>query len=285
VKLVTLLASTTLALALGGAPGAVAAADTPPSPVLAATAVAPQLSSIWNFRDVAGDGVKLSAGATMTTGVVYRSGQLQGLSDTDAATLVGLGITDLYDFRSAKAAGTSPDRVPAGITYSRIDVFARHSSSYRGRTAAAARAHMRAMNRAFVTDSAQRKRIGQALTAIAAASGPVLIHCAAGKDRTGWVSAMLMRIAGAGRKTIVAQYLLSNTYRKAVIDSRVTAARRTSARKAAIVSELERVRPSYLQAGLDKAAARYGSLSGYLTKGLKLSAHTVATLRAKLRRA
>ena len=50
---------------------------------------------------------------------------------------------------------------------------------------------MRAMNRAFVTDSAQRKRIAQVLRAISKADGPVLIHCTAGKDRTGWVSAML----------------------------------------------------------------------------------------------
>jgi len=285
VKLLSVVATAALSVALVGAPGPISVAQPSPAAAPAPAAVAPKLASIWNFRDVAGTGVPLSGGATMATGVVYRSGQLKGITADDAATLVVLGIGDIYDLRSRSAARKSPDPVISGIAYSRIDVFSGHSKSYKGRTAAGARAYMRAMNRAFVTDSAQRSKIAKVLTAIAGASGPVLIHCAAGKDRTGWVSAMLQTIAGAGRKAIVGQYVLSNTYRKALIETRVAAARRTSARKAAIVGEQERLRPSYLEAGLDKAAARYGSLSRYLTKGLKLPAATIALLRAKLRQA
>ena len=283
-KLVSILATAALSVALVGAPVSSSVAQTP-AVVPAAAAAAPKLASIWNFRDVAGDGLSLSGGATMITGVVYRSGQLKGLSDADAATLVRLGITDIYDLRSATAAKASPDPVPSGVTYHRIDVFAGHSKSYKGKTAAGARAYMRAMNRAFVTDSTQRSRIAQALRAISKASGPVLIHCAAGKDRTGWLSAMLQSIAGANRATVKGEYLLSNTYRKDLIDSKVAAARKISATRAAIVSEQERLRASYLEAGLDKAVAKYGSLHKYWTKGLKLSSTTIATLRAKLRQA
>jgi protein tyrosine/serine phosphatase len=283
VKLVSILATATLSVALVGVPVSASVAQTPT--VVPAAAPAPKLTSIWNFRDVAGAGLPLSHEATMTTGVVYRSGQLKGLSDADAATLVGLGITDIYDLRSATAAKTSPDAVPKGVTYHRIDVFAGHSKSYKGRTAAGARAYMRAMNRAFVTDSRQRSRIAQALRAISRADGRVLIHCAAGKDRTGWLSAMLKSIAGANRTTIKREYLLSNTYRKDLIASKVAAARKISATRAAIVSEQEKLRPSYLEAGLDKAVAKYGSLHKYWARGLKLSATTIATLRAKLRQA
>jgi protein tyrosine/serine phosphatase len=284
VKLVSILATATLSVALVGVPVSASVAQTPAA-VPAVAAPAPQLTSIWNFRDVAGAGLPLSHGATMTTGVVYRSGQLKGLSDADAATLVGLGITDIYDLRSATAAKASPDAVPKGATYHRIDVFAGHSKPYKGKTAAGARAYMRAMNRAFVTDSKQRSRIAKALRAISRADGRVLIHCAAGKDRTGWLSAMLQSIAGANRATIKGEYLLSNTYRKDLIDSRVAAARKISATRAAIVSELELLRPSYLETGLDKAVAKYGSLHKYWTRGLKLSVTTIATLRAKLRQA
>ncbi len=280
-----ILAAATLSVALVSAPGQVAVAQTPPAASHAAVVVAPTLISVWNFRDVAGSGLALSGGATMATGVVYRSGQLEGLSEADAATLVGLGITDIYDLRSAAAAKGSPDLVPSGVTYHRIDVFAGHAKSNKGRTTARARAHMRAMNRAFVTDATQRSRIAKALRAISQADGPVLIHCAAGKDRTGWLSAMLQSIAGANRATIKAEYLLSNTYRAALIEEKVAAARKISARKAAIVSEQELLRPSYLEAGLDKAVAKYGSLHKYWAKGLKLSAATIAALRAKLRQA
>ncbi len=283
-KLVSIVAAATLSVALVGAPGPVAVAQVPAGAPAAAVG-APTLTSVWNFRDVAGSGLPLSDGKTMTTGVVYRSGQLKGLSDADAATIVGLGITDIYDLRSATAARNSPDPVPSGVAYHRIDVFAGHSKSYKGKTAAGARAYMRAMNRAFVTDSKQRSRIAQALRAIAKADGPVLIHCAAGKDRTGWLSAMLQSIAGANRATIKGEYLLSNTYRKDLIDSKVAAARKISAARAAIVSEQEKLRPSYLESGLNKAVAKYGSLRKYWTKGLKLSSTTIATLSAKLRQA
>jgi protein-tyrosine phosphatase len=276
VKFTRILATATLAVALVAGP--VSAPD--------AAMAAPKLTSIWNFRDVAGNGVPLSGGATMNSGVVYRAGQLKGLSDADAATLVALGITDIYDLRSATAAKASPDPVPSGITYHRIDVFSGHSKSYKGKTAAGAHAYMKAMNRAFVTDGAQRKKIAAALKAIAGATGPVLIHCAAGKDRTGWVSAMLQAIAGARTATTIRhEYLLSNTYRKALIDAKVKAARKISTARAAIVRAQEHLEWSYLKAGLDKAVAKYGSLSGYWTKGLQLSPATLTALRAKFRQA
>lgn len=285
-KLTRVVAAAALAVALVATPAPVSIAKGSPAVAPVVAVAAPQLTSIWNFRDVAGDGLPMPGGATMATGVVYRSGQLENLNAEDAATLVGLGITDIYDLRSASAAKKSPDPVVTGIVYHRIDVFSHHYKSYKGKTAAGARAHMRAMNRAFVTDPAQRKKIGQVLKAIAAASGPVLIHCAAGKDRTGWVSAMLQEIAGATTwRTVSDQYLLSNTYRAELIESKVDAARKVSATRAAIVSEQEKLRSSYLKAGLDKARAKYGNLHHYWTKGLGLSAATIAALRAKLRQA
>jgi protein-tyrosine phosphatase len=287
VKLLSVVATATLSVALVGAPVSVSVAQTPPSAVPAAAAAAPKLTSIWNFRDVAGTGLPLSGGATMTTGVVYRSGQLHGLSDADLLTLQkDLGITAIYDLRSKGAAKATPDRAIAGAPATVFDVFAGHNKAYKGKTAAGARAYMRSMNRQFVTDAAQRKNIARVLRAIAGATGPVLIHCAAGKDRTGWVSAVLQQIAGASRNTIVSEYKLSNAYRKDLIKKRVADALRTSgARKAGIVKELEFNRRSYIEAGLNKASSKYGSFHRYLTRGLKLSDATIATLRAKLRQA
>ena len=284
-KLVSILATATLSVALVGVPSSTSVAQTP-AVVPAAAAAAPKLASIWNFRDVAGDGLSLSNGATMMKGVVYRSGQLNGLSDADKATLEGIGITAILDLRSKTAASKTADPVVAGAPATVFDVFAGHNKSFKGKTAAGARAYMRSMNRQFVTDAKQRKNIAKVLTAITAATGPVLIHCAAGKDRTGWVSAVLQQIAGASRKTIVAEYVLSNTYRAALINKRVASALKAHGRTAAaIVKEQEKLRPSYLEAGLDKVKSRYGSFRSYLTKGLGLSTVTIATLRAKLRQA
>jgi len=283
VKLVTGVVGLALSAALLTVPATSAVARPAPQAV-PSVAVSPQLASIWNFRDVAGSGVVLADGSRMATGWVYRSGRLAGLSATDAASLSSLGITDIYDLRTPSAARSVPDPVVAGTTHHLIDVFAGHHKGFKGSSTRAARAYMRGMNRAFVTSAAQRKRIALVLTGIANSTTPVLLHCTEGKDRTGWVSAMLLKVAGAGRATIIDQYLLSNTYRRQLIAERVAAARAAhGTRRAAVVSELETLRASYLEAGLDKAVAKYGSLTGYLTKGLKLAPATIARLRAHLR--
>lgn len=282
-KLIPGVVTLALSAALVAVPASTSVAQ--PAPAAAPTAaVAPRLASIWNFRDVAGTGVVLADGTTMATGWVYRSGRLAGLSAEDSATLSSLGITDIYDLRTPGAARSAPDPAVAGATHQLIDVFAGHHKGFKGSSTKAARAYMRGMNTSFVTSAAQRKRIARVLTAIANATNPVLLHCTEGKDRTGWVSAMLLKVAGADRATIINQYLLSNTYRAQLINDRVTAALAAhGSRRAAIVSELETLRGSYLEAGLNKAAAKYGSVTRYLTRGLKLSTATIAKLREHLR--
>jgi protein tyrosine/serine phosphatase len=277
------LAAAALSLALVAAPVSTPVAAAAPAASPSYTSV-PQLTSIWNFRDVAGDGVVLADGTTMATGWVYRSGKLNGLSAKDLAVLTGLGVSAIYDLRSTSVVRSVPDPAVAGAPHHTIDIFAGHHKGFKGSTTAAARAYMRSMNRAFVNDSAQRNRIAKVLRAVANATGPVLIHCTEGKDRTGWVSSMLLKIAGADRATSIDQYLLSNSYRSQLIADRVAAALAAKgAKRAAIVTELETLRASYLEAGLDRATAKYGSLSGYLTKGLKLSSATIAKLRNHLR--
>jgi protein-tyrosine phosphatase len=55
-----------------------------------------------------------------------------------------------------------------------------------------------------------RERFGQALAAVADADGTVVVHCMGGKDRTGLVAALLLRLAGVSRETIGADYSLSS---------------------------------------------------------------------------
>src|SRR6266545_4472656 len=59
--------------------------------------------------------------------------------------------------------------------------------------------------------------VGAAFRAIAGAGGrPVLFHCSAGKDRTGWLSAVLLELLGIDRSVIVKDYLATNGYAHAV---------------------------------------------------------------------
>ena len=271
-----------------GTPSAPAPQGTPTTPS-ATPSPAPDLAvdSVSNFRDVAGAGTGLAVadGGRMARGVVFRSGKLQGLSPADKRALVAAGVTDIYDLRTDEVAKRSPDPAVGKATYHLINVFAVRSrvSPFPASVRAAERERQQ-LNRDFVADAKQRQRIGLLLRGMADARGPVIIHCTEGKDRTGWVSAMLQLIAGVDRETVVAEYLISNDRRAEIIDRGVAQARKARGRTGAEITRLRLiVAESYLQAGLDELTARYGDLHGYLTDGLGLDEPTIERLRARLR--
>jgi len=247
-------------------------------------AVPLQLSSITNFRDVAGEGLALPGGKHMATGVVYRSAALKGLSAKDAKALRKAGVGEVLDLRTDYVAAHSPDPAIKGVAHHVVNIFAvTRTTSVRYRTVAAAQAHMRQMNVDFVDVAAQRRKIAKALTLIAAADGPILFHCTEGKDRSGWISALLQLTAGASRAEVTTEYLKSNEFRAGLIDAAYRAKLKSSGRTAADVERaLMKVRSDYLGAGLDELKARYGDIGGYLSKGLGLSAATVQRLRDRL---
>jgi protein-tyrosine phosphatase len=243
-----------------------------------------KLTSITNFRDVAGEGIALPSGRHMATGVVYRSAMLKGLSAEDAQALRKAGVAEVIDLRTDYVAARSPDPAIEGVAHHLVNIFAvTRTSSAQYRTVAAARARMRQMNVDFVDVAAQRRKIAEALTLIAAADGPILFHCTEGKDRSGWISALLQLTAGASRAEVTSEYLKSNEFRAELIDAAYRETLKSSGRTAADVKRaLMRVESDYLGAGLDELKARYGDIDGYLTKGLGLSESTVQRLIERL---
>jgi len=263
-------------------PSAVATASTP-SP-RATNAPALRIGSVSNFRDVAGAGLPLGDGGTMATGVVYRSAKLSTLSAADRRRLAKAGLSLVIDLRTTAVVRNAPDPSIAGARYELVNIYGTpRSPRLASRTPAAAKAYMRSLNVGFVADAGQRSRIADALRLIARADGPVVIHCTEGKDRTGWVSAVLQLAAGADRDTVMEEYLRSNTYRADEIDSAVRSARRAGGTQEALTTQaLLTVDASYLAAGLDELDRRYGDIDSYLSDGLGLSKATIAALRARL---
>ncbi len=254
------------------------------TPTPTSSAVTLKLTSVTNFRDVAGTGIALPGGKQMATGVVYRSAMLGGLSARDAKLLTKAGVGEIIDLRTDYVAAHSPDPTIKGVKHHVVNIFAvRRTTSVRYRTVSAAQAHMRQMNLDFVDVAAQRRQIAKALTLIAAADGPVLFHCTEGKDRSGWIAALLQLNAGVSRAEVTAEYLRSNDFRSELINAAYRAKLKASGRTAADVQRaLMTVKQDYLAAGLDELKARYGDIEGYLSKGLGLSAATIQRLRDRL---
>ncbi|MCC8396478.1 tyrosine-protein phosphatase [Paraburkholderia sp. MMS20-SJTR3] len=245
----------------------------------------PRLASVSNFRDLggAGAGYLTVDGKQMRRGVFYRANALT-LSGTDAATLDKLGIVAVYDLRTPAEIARSADRLPLGATSSTLNVLGTPDFMTPALdTPEAAAGFMQAQARAYVTGGAQREAFGALLSALADGTGAQLFHSSAGKDRAGWVAALLLGIANVPLDVIMQDYLLSNVYLARSIAAR-TALLRAQQGEAVAMAEtpLLTVDENYLQAGFDQVQASYGTMANYLTLGLGLSQTQVDSLRSRL---
>jgi protein-tyrosine phosphatase len=203
------------------------------------SAATPRLAGARNFRDAAGHDGDVPG---MRRGVLFRSNRLAALSGMDAHILGTLGVRHVVDLRTAAVAAAAPDRRIGGIGYQRIGIASASGPDYG----------------LLVTDERRRAAIGAALNRIAELPGPVLVHCTYGRDRTGWLVALVQALCGVPMARIVSEYLKSNAYLGG-----------------------STVRRSYLAAAFDEAHRRYGDLDGYLA-ACAVTPAAVAALRARM---
>jgi protein-tyrosine phosphatase len=245
-----------------------------------------RLASADNFRDVTGpDAAYVAAdGTSLQRGVVYRSNELQ-LSHADAATIARLGVTAIYDLRSAHEIDAHPDAEVPGATWHHVEVGGIPMVQLEELTSRDAAADvMRQVYRSFVEVAEARAAFAQLFRHIADAEGATLFHCAAGKDRTGWAAALLLHVAGVDDATILEDYLLTNSFSTATREKYLGMVREHLGEDKVPVYELAMVvRQDYLQEAYDAADAAYGSREGYLRDGLGLHDDIMERLRSRLR--
>lgn len=96
-----------------------------------------------------------------------------------------------------------------------------------------------------------------------AQDAPLVFHCTAGKDRTGFAAALILRSLGVSEQDVMRDYLLTNERLRVPDASRHGLAPEVGA-------VLWRVQPQFLQAAFEAVQSRYGGLEGYLRDGLGL---------------
>ncbi|WP_240202055.1 MULTISPECIES: tyrosine-protein phosphatase [Burkholderia] len=242
----------------------------------------PRLSSASNFRDTAGPdgtGYATTSGAKMKKGVIYRSSAL-ALSAADIATVGTLGIRQVCDLRTPAEIKTQPDVPLAGATWQNLNVLGAASIDPIPTTGATATAFMLSMYRAFVTSDTAHTSYHALFTGFAASGENLVFHCTAGKDRTGWATAILHTILGASGQTILADYLLTNVYSASEITTSVAQAQKAGGQNAAdMMTALQGAHADYLQAAFDQVTASYGSMTSYIANGLQLDQATQNAIR------
>ena len=237
-----------------------------------------------NFRDVGG--YAGAGGRHVRWGAIYRSGATPLLTDGDVARVRALGLTDIVDLRSSEERVLAPTRL-TGIRYTAID-YSMTTMMGGGR----ATANGGDLYRNFPAFFAPQLRV--VFDDLLRRRGPIVYHCSAGQDRTGFATAMVLSALGVPRATIIADYHLSTAFRRPEyelpkIDAATAKANPVAAFFAAYQASPGYAKPQPLKdasgrAFLDSAFAeidtRWGSVDAYLAKEVGVSARDLAALRA-----
>ncbi|WP_181799395.1 tyrosine-protein phosphatase [Kitasatospora acidiphila] len=212
----------------------------------------------------------------------------------------GLPVADVSAVElSAEPLSVTADG-PGGITLHHLPVFAADFDIYVAlRDALADRdpvaqrallgdgrmaATMTGLYRWFVTDPVARERFAAVLRLLAAPDAPpVLFHCTAGKDRTGWAAALVLTALGVDRATVVADYLLTNVRSGAIVDQIVASFyHRGLMEDPSLLLPMFRADQAYLAAAFEEVAAGWSGFEEFWRAGLGLDDAVLAGLRKNL---
>jgi protein-tyrosine phosphatase len=216
-------------------------------------------------------------------GVAFRSNELQ-LTDTDVESLARLGIGAIYDLRTDHEVEAHPDVDVPGTRWQHLEVTGIPMDAV-STLADRQTAHdvMLQVYRGFVEVEGARAAFATLFRSIADSDAPVLFHCTAGKDRTGWAAALLLHLAGVDDDTVLEDYLLTNTFSSATREKYLGLVREhLGADKVEVYERVMVADEAYLQAAYDAVTATYGDRLGYLRDGLGLKDATVSALRDRM---
>jgi protein-tyrosine phosphatase len=250
------------------------------------------LEGVDNFRDF-GD-YATAAGRRVHPGRLYRSAHHGQATDADLAAIAALNIAVVVDLRRGEERERTPSRRHDGFAARLIENDGNEASSdpfvefikASDASEGAFRDYMLGYYRGAPFDERHLDLFARYFQALAEADGAVLIHCTAGKDRTGILAALTHHVAGVHRDDIFEDYLLTNTVASferrlpAVAQMIVELAGRTPTDGA--VRTAVSVDADYLATAFAVIEARNGSLDAYLEQALGLDPDLRARVEARL---
>jgi protein-tyrosine phosphatase len=251
---------------------------------LAATTAVPgalDVPGTWNARDVGGRAVPVGHSDPLRTGVLLRTASLSRLTPQGQSALADLGVTTVLDLRGQDEV----ERDGADVAPGTARVLRRGMDPAQGLSggggsaagsadpaaliaglvtaddpAAVARRMMLGVYATFVTDPGIRATVGRVLADVASSDGTSVVHCSAGKDRTGWVVALVQHVAGVSDDDRTAEYLAS----AAAADGLAAVIPPVPGLSPEALAPLLTVEPDYLASAWELAAREHGSVDGYL---------------------
>jgi len=235
-----------------------------------------ELEGASNFRDLGG--YPTGDGRSVRWRQLFRSNHLGHLTEADAKLVRGLGVKSAFDFRGVD------ERAGAACAIAEIAV---HSLPIEPTVVAALRARLqaRALSSSDALEIMRESYRGyvrlnthsfRELFAhlLEEKTAPLVIHCTAGKDRTGFACALVLHALGVPDQVISEDYLLTNRFYRRDPNSAPDL-------PADVRQAIGSVESSFLAAGFDAVNAQYGDLESYFRDGLGLGRPERSELQAR----
>ncbi len=247
---------------------------------------------IANFRDLGG--YPTVDGRQVKWGVLYRAATLAEPSRADLRGLEKLRLATLIDFRSAAEKEQEPDQLPNTMNFKLVEIPTLDdgnkamvgeimeridSGNFDGFDPDAL---MLEANRQFAsTFTPQFRQFMQ--TVLDADGAPIAWHCSAGKDRTGFAAAILLRVLGVPQDVVMQDYMASREHALDTRRSQLLLLRVFKGEEAVDkLTVLMGVEEAWLNAAFEQIDTTWGSFDNYVRDGLGLTEADIAQLRAAL---
>lgn len=233
-----------------------------------------ELENAVNVRDLGG--LPVAGGKRLRTGQLVRSDNLQDLSPSDVTRLVDeIGVTTVVDLRSTgevTSEGPGPLRAIASVEHLHLSLLPEFGEMTDVAKDALALNRERALQRdpenvadafyfGYLED--RPESVVGALRAVATAPGAALVHCAAGKDRTGVVIALALSVLGVPREEIVADYEATGERIEQILD-RLRSSPTYAADIDNVPAHEHDPRPDIMRRFLDRLDSDHGGPLGWL---------------------
>lgn len=229
-----------------------------------------------NFRDLGG----LPAGKMryVKWGQLFRSGNLAELTDDDLVYFSNIGIRTVIDLRNDLETGEKPDRLPDGVSYYQYSISDKEGKAFtklkrmvlkEGYRREKAKALFVDVMRTFADSMASDAQPIFDILLTENGATPMLYHCTGGKDRTGFVTALILSSLGVERDIIMQDYLMSNYYRRDMNLKNVKKARLIGLDQETLEYALQ-VREEYLNSVFE-VMDEHGGTDAYLEKKFGLT--------------
>jgi len=239
-----------------------------------------EIKKVNNFRFLGG--INNSEGKRLKDSLIYRSGNLHQLKSTSFDEFEKLNINKVIDLRTKQEIIKEADHLPENIIYKNYPAFEDKNDEMKNAKKLALKgkitqsdANKRMLK--FYTDYVLEnpKVIKTIITEILDSDKPILYHCTAGKDRTGMITALILKILKFNDDIIFDEYLQSNNLRQKVIQKRLNLVNNLHfifpKLDIGVIEKTSWIERNYLQSAFDEIDKKYGSMDNYIHQALGIS--------------